>query len=134
VPALPQTQRTEGNSDEIFAFIKGPSTSSAIPALPYFAHLPTARPEIIRRIRRAIASQHFEEVSSGGLAIEKWASLSSPESSDALPEQVIEQLVSSIEARQSVGLHALIHCAVRSLSSIASGLAMHHVSKKLSVI
>ena len=111
VPALAQAERTEASANEIFAFITGPSTSTAIPALPYYAHLPTARSEITRRIRRAVASRHFEEVSAGGAAIEKWVLLSPPESQDALPEQVVEQLVSSIETRQSVGLHALIHCA-----------------------
>jgi hypothetical protein len=47
------------------------------------------------------------------LPIQEWASLFPPGDADALPEQVIEQLVSSIEARQSAGLHALIDCACK---------------------
>jgi hypothetical protein len=111
VPSLAPEDRTEKRANELLAFIKDPSTSTALPALPYFAHLPVVRPEIVRRIRRAIAGRHFEEVAGGAMAIEKWASLFAPESAEGLPDQLIEHLISSIETGQSVGLHALLLCA-----------------------
>ena len=115
VPSLAEQDRTEKRASEIIAFLTVPSTSGAMPALPYFAHLGAVQPEIIRRVRRAIAGRRFEEVAGGATAITTWASLFPLASADALPERVIEQLVSTIEARQSAGLHVLTDCACKLL-------------------
>lgn len=52
-------------------------------------------------------------MSGGATAIEVWAELYPAGNPNSLPDQVIEQLISAIERRHNVGLHALLHCACR---------------------
>ena len=111
VPALPPEDRTEERARALLAFINEPCSCSAVAALPYFAHhTGPIRADIIRRIRRGIIGREFDEVSGSATAVEVWATLYPADAGSGLPDQLIEQMISAVEIRHSVGLHALIHC------------------------
>ena len=113
VPSLPREERSEDRAGSLLTFVRGPDAGSGLPAVPYFAHLPDVRIEAIRRIRRAVIAREFHEVAGSAAAIEVWATLYPPGDPAYLPEQILEQLISAIETRHGVGLHALIQCVCK---------------------
>jgi hypothetical protein len=112
VPSLVPEDRTEDRARALLALIGEASISSAVAASPYFASsTDTIRLEIIRRIRRGIIGRDFDEVAGSTTAVEVWATLDTANSASTLPEQIVEQVISAVETRHSIGLNALIHCA-----------------------
>jgi len=106
--------RTEDRARALLAIIGEASVSSAVAALPYFSSLTAPiRSEIIRRIRRGIIGRDFDEVAGSTIAVEVWASLHPANSGSTLPEQIVEQVISAVETRHSIGLHALIQRACK---------------------
>ena len=60
-----------------------------------------------------IIGREFQEVAGSAAAVEVWAALYPAGDAAGLPEQIIEQVVSAIETRHSVGLHVLIKCVCK---------------------
>ena len=80
--------------------------------MPYFASsTATIRLEIIRRIRRGIIGRDLDEVAGSTTAVEVWATLDTANSASTLPEQIVEQVISAVETRPGIGLHALLRGA-----------------------
>jgi hypothetical protein len=112
VPSLASEDRTESRGQAILALIAEAHVNTALAALPHFAFASNdVHSRIVQNIRRAIVGGTVDEVSSGSAAIENWADSVSKGSRTALPEELIELVISGIETRRTIGLHSLLHCA-----------------------
>jgi hypothetical protein len=111
VPSLAPDDRTDDRARALLALISDASIVTAVAALPYFAHsTDSVRLEIIRRVRRGLIGNSFDEVNGSVTAVEIWANLSGSNSMTVIPEQIVEQVVSAVETRHRFGLNALLHC------------------------
>ncbi len=112
VPSLAPDDRTEERARALLALISEASASSTLAALPYFwSSAEDVRQKIVQRIRRALIGRAFEEVAGGAAAIEIWASLDQANNTSTLPQQIVEQVISAVETRHRMGLHALLRAA-----------------------
>jgi hypothetical protein len=115
VPSLDPDDRTEERARALLALISEAQVSSALAALPYFSSsAEDIRQKIIQRIRRGLIGRSFDEVAGSTAAVEIWASLDQANSTSILPQQIVEEVISAVETRHGIGLHALL-CGARKL-------------------
>jgi hypothetical protein len=114
LPNLGTADFTEVRVQFIFAMSESDRGRGVLAGLPWLA---IARPDLLSqvaiRLRRAISRGNPLDVQAAAKAIETWAR-SVPKASDrALPESVVNTLVSAVEAGRLIGLQPLLWCTRR---------------------
>ncbi len=116
IPSLSSSELNETRAKALLELIRKAHVFSAIEGLPYFAiSRDDVFEQIVQTIRRAVSSTRFDEAVSGLLAVGKWAEFDQPRSQQALPGELVGQVLSSIATRQTTGLAALLYCCFRLL-------------------
>lgn len=111
-PALDPTSKTAGRVSTLRTWILKSREWHGLPAMPAFLDtVPDLAGDLATLIRRALFGSYSHRVWNGVTALRKWATLVQNGSGVALPDHLIDQLVSTIETRHEHGLPALLYTA-----------------------
>jgi hypothetical protein len=111
-PALDPTSKNEERASTLRTWILKSREWHGLPALPEFLDTtPSLVDDVATLIRRALVGSYSHRVGNGVTALRKWATLVQKGLDVALPDNLIDQLVSTIEARHEHGLPALLYTA-----------------------
>ena len=128
VPVMSESDLTIERANAVLELIEKAGIGRARGCLQYFLNNSSdLRERIIRSLRRGVIGSTFDDVVGATTAITKWIALIQTNSLPALPEQLIEQVVSAVETRREPGLNALLHC-VRILAE-ANFLSSQHTAR-----
>lgn len=112
VPALDSAAKNEERASALRTWILKSREWHGLPALPEFlGTVSSLAGDVATLIRRALLGSNGHRVGNGVTALRKWATLVQKGLDVALPDSLIEQLVSTIEARHEHGLPALLYTA-----------------------
>jgi hypothetical protein len=109
VPALDLASKTEVQALTLRAWILKSREWHGLSALPEFLDtVPYLADDVATLIRRALVGSYSYRVGNGVTALRKWAKLVQKGLDIALPDSLVDQLVSTIETRHEHGLPALL--------------------------
>jgi len=112
VPALDPTSKTRERASALRTWILKSSEWHGLPGMPAFLDtVPDLAGDLATLIRRALVGSYGHRVGNGVTALRKWATLVQNGSDVALPGNLIDQLVATIETRHEHGLPALLYTA-----------------------
>jgi hypothetical protein len=113
-PAMQASDLTEQRAAAALELIDIAFVKRARACLPYFANAGDAvLTQIVQSLRRGVIGSSFDDVAGATAAIETWVKLASSGAAPALPERLVEQIISAVETRREIGLHCLLQCARR---------------------
>ncbi|MGF6646445.1 SIR2 family NAD-dependent protein deacylase [Paraburkholderia sp. GAS82] len=111
-PALDPTSKTGERVSTLRTWILKSREWHGLPGMPAFLDtMPDLADDLATLIRRALVGSYSHRVENGVIALRKWATLVQDGSRVALPDNLIDQLVSTIEIRHEHGLPALLYTA-----------------------
>jgi hypothetical protein len=111
-PFLAKKDLTADRAKAAIGFIKETGSLSAAGALvPFLSKHEDAREELVTLIRQGLLARQREVVGYAADALSIWLESSGRSGTDAVPKQVVEQLVSVIELRRPPGLWRLLDVA-----------------------
>lgn len=112
VPALDLASKTEERAAALRAWILKSREWHGLPALPEFlSTVPSLADDVASLVRRALVGSYSHRVGNGVTALRKWAELVQKGADVALPDGLVDQLVSTIETRHEHGLPTLLYTA-----------------------
>jgi len=112
VPALDYVSKNEARASTLRTWILASSEWHGLPALPGFLEtVPGIADDVATLIRRALVGLYSQRVGNGATALRKWADLVTNGLGVTLPDNLIDQLVSTIETRHEYGLPSLLYTA-----------------------
>ena len=110
VPALDHVSKNEVRASTLRTWILESREWHGLPALPGFLEtVPGIADDVATFVRRALVGLYSQRVGNGATAQRKWADLVTNGLGVTLPNNLIDQLVSTIETRHEHGLASLIH-------------------------
>lgn len=111
-PALDPASKNVERASTLRTWILKSREWHGLPALTEFLDTtPSLADDIATLIRRALVGSYSHRVGNGVIALRKWTMLVQKGLDVALPNNLIDQLVSTIEARHEHGLPALLYTA-----------------------
>jgi len=106
VPALASRDRTAARLEALFAFVDDAKSPDALAAsIAFVDTVPTYRPQIMARLRRALFASQWEYVQASVIAVVAWAR----QSPTTVPYTLIDVLLSAFETRRWTGLSTVLH-------------------------
>lgn len=110
VPALDHVSKNEARASTLRTWILASREWHGLPALPGFLEtVPGIADDVATLIRRALVGLYSQRVGNGVTALRKWADLVTNGLGVTLPDNLIDQLVSTIETRHEYGLPSLLY-------------------------
>jgi hypothetical protein len=114
---VPQLVTEDFTAERIMGLMALPETvdaSSALGALVYIVGIDGGyTAEVTLRIRRSTFGRNLYEVMGGIAAIETWVRMEQEGRAPPISEQLVQRVISAIEARKQPGLQAFLACARR---------------------
>jgi len=112
VPALSSHAKNEERASRLQTWISKSRDWHGLPALPEFLNTtPSLADDVATLIRRALVGSYSSRVVNGAEALRKWVALREKGLNVAIPDNLVDQLVSTIETRHEPGLQALLYTA-----------------------
>lgn len=116
VPAMRTDQRTVERARALIAFITRARSWSSMQALPHFlVSAPEVTAEVIAILRIGLLGSDSQQVGNAAQATVAWAKLVWNGSLSELPHALVERLITTIEARHTMGLASMLAAAVKLL-------------------
>lgn len=112
VPAMAKADKGEKRLSALLNFIDRTGSWLAIAALPNFLEtVPLLQDRVVHVIHRGLAASEYFRIQGAVKAILRWSQLVNAHVLTAVPRNLIDQLISTIEVQKEDGLHIFLNAA-----------------------